>query len=118
MDAATTTSAFAVAGISFAWVGWHVGRRWGARGLAVAWLTSAVAITALMAVRIQQRQAALGFSAEQQQQVAAFPRFLPMWAAALGAVALLLRGQLRTRTATDCLLRRCAPRPRPGRRSA
>ena len=87
--------ALAAAGIAFAWATWHVGRRWGSRGLAAAWLAGAFAITALMAVRIHQQQATLGFSAEQQRQFAAFPRFLPMWALALGCVVLVLRARLR-----------------------
>ena len=72
-----------------------MGRRWGSRGLAVVWIGGAFAITALMAVGIHRQQTALGFSAEQQRQFAVFPKFLPMWALALGAVALVLRARIR-----------------------
>jgi hypothetical protein len=91
--------ALAAAGILFAWAAWHMTRRWGPRGLAIAWITGTVAITAIMAARSHQQQAALGFSAEQQRAFAAFPRFLPMWAVAFGAVALVLRARLRAREA-------------------
>ena len=87
--------AFAAAGVAFAWAAWYAGQRWGVRGLVVAWLVGAIAITALMALRIQQQQAALGFSPEQQRQFVPFPTFLPMWAVALGAVVLVLRARLR-----------------------
>jgi hypothetical protein len=87
--------AFTAAGVVFAWAAWHAGRRWGSRGLAIAWILGAFAITGLMAARIHQQQAALGFTAEQQQRFSAFAEFLPMWVLAFGAVALVVRARLR-----------------------
>ena len=85
--------AFSAVGIAFAGTAWHAARRYGARGLVVAWLVGAIAVTALMALRVQQQEDALGLSAEQQRQFAEFRTFFPMWAVALGAVVLALRAE-------------------------
>jgi hypothetical protein len=85
----------AAAGVAFGWAAWLAGRRWGARAVALAWVLAVLAATGLMTAQIRQTQAALGLTA-QAARTPVFATFLPMWAAALGAVALVVRRRLRT----------------------
>ena len=87
---------FAGAGVVFAWLAWRAAQRWGPRVLLPAWVIGALLCAGLMAARIAQQQTALGFTAAQQSQFSPFVLFLPMWAAGLGAVALVVRRRLRT----------------------
>jgi heat shock protein HslJ len=82
---------YALALLLAAWGAWHAQRRWGTRGLVAAWAIGTLLLAALMALRIEQQQAALGFPPERREAFAPFRTFLPMWALALGAQAWLLR---------------------------
>ena len=88
-------AAMAAVGVLFAWGAWWAGRRWGGRALAVGWVLGAVAATGAMVARVHHTQVALGFTPAQQQRFPLFGTFLPMWALALGAVALVVRRHLR-----------------------
>jgi hypothetical protein len=86
----------ATVGVAFGWAAWRVGRRWGGRAIAFGWAAAVLVATGLMTLQIHRTQAALGFTPAQQARFPVFATFLPMWAAALGAVALVARRQLRT----------------------
>lgn len=73
------------------WLAWHAARRWGGRGLLLAWAGGTLAVTAVMAWRIAQQEAALGFPPDQASAGRPFGMFAPLWAVALGAQALVLR---------------------------
>ena len=82
-------------GVFFGWMAWYVSKRWGDWGVGLAWAIGALLVTALMTFQIHRTQTALGFTPAQQQRFSVFPTFLPMWATALGAVALTVRQRIR-----------------------
>lgn len=86
----TGVAALLLAALLFAWTAWAIDRRFGARGLVLAWIVGAVFMSTLMAARVHVQQAALGFTEEQQRAFAPFPTFLLMCLAGLGAVTLVL----------------------------
>lgn len=77
--------------LAFAWSAWHVRRQWGARGLWIIWAVGSLAVAALMAVRVEQQQAALGFSPAARSAFAPFRIFLPLWALTFGAQSWFLQ---------------------------
>ena len=85
----------AAVGVLFGWAIWRAGTWRGAQGMILGWVLSVVGVTALMTFQIHRAQAALGFTPEQQQRFPAFRTFLPMWAVAFGAVALVIRRAIR-----------------------
>lgn len=82
--------AVAAIGVVFGWAIWHAGRWRGHWAMLVGWAATAVITTALMTFRIHLAQAALGFTPEQEGLINIFGMFLPFWAAALGAVTLVV----------------------------
>lgn len=85
---------FPVVGLGFAWLAWRADRAWGGVALVGAWIVASSLATGLMALRIHQQQAALGFTVEQQQQRAPiYQWFLPFWLVVFGAVAWRVRSR-------------------------
>lgn len=78
---------FPLIGLGFAWLAWRIGRAWGGVALAGAWIVASSLATGLMALRIHQQQAALGFTVEQQQRAPIYEWFLPFWLVVFGSVA-------------------------------
>lgn len=85
----------AAVGVLFGWAIWRAGQWRGGWAMLAAWALAAVIATALMTFQIHRTQAALGVTAEQQQRIPIFGMFFPLWAAALGAVSLVLRRAMR-----------------------
>lgn len=83
-------AALLVAALLFSWTAWSIDRRFGTRGLVLAWIVGAVFLSAVMAARVHVQQAALGFTEAQQQAFAPFPTFLLMCLAGLGAATHVL----------------------------
>ena len=80
-------------GVAFAWVAWYAKKRWGLPALIASWVVSAVAVTGLMVARIHQQELSLGITEAQMARNPLLPMFLPMWAIAFGAVALVIGRQ-------------------------
>jgi hypothetical protein len=78
---------FPLVGLGFAWLAWRIGRAWGGVALVGAWIVASSLATGLMALRIHQQQAALGFTVEQQQRAPIDEWFLPFWLVVFGTVA-------------------------------
>ena len=85
----------AAVGVLFGWAIWRAGRWRGGWAMLGGWAVAAVIATALMTFQIHRTQAALGFTSEQHQRIPVFGMFLPLWAAALAAVSLVLRRAMR-----------------------
>ena len=77
-------------GVLFGWVIFRVGRWRGGWAMTAGWAAAAVIFTALMTFRIHLAEAKLGFTPEQQARMPIFSMFLPMWAAALGGVTVVV----------------------------
>lgn len=103
-------AAFGAVGLLFAWAAWRAARRFGTRGLVAAWALATLAVTALMAARIHQQHAALGFTPVQQNDALVFASFLPLWAAGHGGVALVVQRQVRVDGLAAPFTRRTAAR--------
>ncbi len=81
--------------VAYSATAWFVGRRWGAAGLTLAWMTGTLVLTGVVAFRVHQAQVAAGVVAAPYLPVREILYPLPLWGAAFAAATLVLRHRLR-----------------------